>query len=80
NVWLTLSLREGRNREIRRALEALGFSVNRLIRVSYGPFQLGDLARGAVVEVTPKVLRDQLGQASSGPRRTRSRRVPRGGS
>ncbi|MEM1267608.1 MAG: pseudouridine synthase [Pseudomonadota bacterium] len=80
NVWLTLSLREGRNREIRRALEALGFSVNRLIRVSYGPFQLGDLARGAVVEVTPKVLRDQLGRASSGPSRTRSRRVRRGGS
>ena len=61
NAWLTIALREGRNREIRRALEAVGLSVNRLIRVSYGPFQLGGLAPGAVEEVRPKVLRDQLG-------------------
>ncbi len=61
NVWLTIGLREGKNREIRRALEEVGLLVNRLIRVSYGPFQLGDLARGAVEEVRPKILRDQLG-------------------
>ncbi|MEM8787608.1 MAG: pseudouridine synthase [Pseudomonadota bacterium] len=61
NAWLTVALREGRNREIRRAMEAVGLRVNRLIRISYGPFQLGDLARGAVEEVRPKIVRDQLG-------------------
>jgi 23S rRNA pseudouridine2605 synthase len=61
NAWLTLGLREGRNREVRRALEAVGLTVNRLIRISFGPFQLGDLAPGAVEEVRAKVLRDQLG-------------------
>ncbi len=61
NVWLTVSLREGRNREVRRALESIGLIVGRLIRVSYGPFLLGDLAAGAVEEVKAKVLRDQLG-------------------
>lgn len=61
NVWLTIGLREGRNREIRRALEHVGLTVNRLIRLSYGPFQLGDLPPGAVEEVRPKVLRDQIG-------------------
>jgi len=61
NVWLTIGLREGKNREIRRALEEVGLIVNRLIRTSYGPFQLGDLARGGVEEIRPKILRDQLG-------------------
>lgn len=61
NVWLTIGIREGKNREIRRALEEVGLLVNRLIRVSYGPFQLGDLERGAVEEIRPKILRDQLG-------------------
>lgn len=66
NAWLALSLREGRNREVRRVLEHLGLSVTRLIRLSYGPFQLGHLERGAVEEVTGKVLRDQLGSGSPG--------------
>lgn len=61
NAWLTIGLREGKNREIRRAMEAVGLVVNRLIRVSYGPFRLGDLAPGAIEEVRAKVLRDQLG-------------------
>lgn len=61
NAWLTMALREGKNREIRRAVETVGLTVNRLIRVSYGPFQLKDLKSGDVEEVRPKVLRDQLG-------------------
>ena len=60
NCWLSVGLQEGRNREIRRVMQHLGLQVTRLIRVSYGPFQLGTLARGAVDEVNPKVLRDQL--------------------
>ncbi len=60
NCWLTMTLREGKNREIRKVLEALGLKVNRLIRLSYGPFQLGGLEKGAVKEVTEKVLREQL--------------------
>lgn len=61
NVWLTLGLREGKNREVKRILEHLGLRVNRLIRVSFGPFQLGDLGEGAVEEVRTRVLKDQLG-------------------
>ncbi|WP_116132209.1 pseudouridine synthase [Tropicimonas sp. IMCC34043] len=61
NAWVTISLREGRNREIRRAVEAVGLIVNRLIRISYGPFQLGELKPGEVEEVKSRVLRDQLG-------------------
>ncbi len=60
NVWITLSIREGKNREVRNIMEALGLQVNRLIRTSYGPFQLGRLAKGAVSEVKDKVLKDQL--------------------
>lgn len=61
NAWLTVSLREGKNREIRRAMCEIGVTVNRLIRVSYGPFQLADLKQGAVEEIRQRVLRDQLG-------------------
>ena len=61
NVWITMGLREGKNREIKNVLGALGLDVNRLIRISYGPFQLGDIAEGNVVEVRGRMLRDQLG-------------------
>ncbi|MEM8841413.1 MAG: pseudouridine synthase [Pseudomonadota bacterium] len=61
NAWLTVGIREGKNREIRRAMTAVGLSVTRLIRTSYGPFQLGELTAGAVEEVRQKVLSDQLG-------------------
>ncbi len=61
NAWLTVGLREGKNREIRRAMTEIGVTVNRLIRISYGPFRLGELEPGAVEEVRPKVLREQLG-------------------
>jgi 23S rRNA pseudouridine2605 synthase len=61
NVWLTLGLREGKNREVKRLLEYIGLQVNRLIRLSFGPFQLGHLADGEVEEVNTRVLRDQLG-------------------
>lgn len=61
NAWFTVGLREGKNREVRRAFMAIGLEVNRLIRTSYGPFQLGQLARNDVEEVRSKVLRDQLG-------------------
>jgi len=83
NAWLTVGLREGRNREIRRAMEAVGFTVNRLIRISYGPFRLGELKPGEVAEVRPRVLREQLGlapgtggaDAEEPPGRTRPRRA-----
>ncbi|MBI6628805.1 pseudouridine synthase [Pontibaca salina] len=61
NAWVTVSVREGKNREVRRAMAEVGLAVNRLIRVSYGPFQLGDLKPGAVEEVRRRVMRDQLG-------------------
>src|SRR5947208_5071346 len=61
NAWIAMALREGKSREVRRVLEYLGLQVTRLIRLSYGPFQLGNLARGAVDEVPKKVLSDQLG-------------------
>ena len=62
NVWLTVSLTEGKNREIRKVMEHLGLSVNRLIRTAYGPFQLGNLGRGEVSEIKGKVLKEQLGK------------------
>lgn len=62
NVWLTFAMREGKNREVKNVLAALDLEVNRLIRVSYGPFQLGDLAPGDVREVRGRTLRQQLGE------------------
>jgi 23S rRNA pseudouridine2605 synthase len=62
NIWITLTLAEGKNREVRRVLEALGLKVNRLIRLSYGPFALGTLGQGEVEEVGPRVIREQLAQ------------------
>ena len=74
NAWLTISIREGKNREIRRAMEAVNATVNRLIRVSYGPFQLGNLAPGAVEEVKGRVLREQLGLATAAPQKAKARK------
>jgi 23S rRNA pseudouridine2605 synthase len=62
NVWLVFAIREGKNREVRNVMAHLGLEVNRLIRVSYGPFQLGELAEGEVEEVRTRVLREQLGE------------------
>ena len=77
NAWVTVSIREGRNREIRRAMTAVGLPVNRLIRVSYGPFQLGPLKPGAVEEIRPRVLRDQLGIEDEAVQSPASRPVPK---
>jgi 23S rRNA pseudouridine2605 synthase len=63
NCWLTVALREGRNREVRRVLAHLGLQVNRLIRTAYGPFLLGELAAGDCEEISARVLREQLGTA-----------------
>lgn len=62
NIWLTVSIREGKNREVKRVLGAIGLEVNRLIRISYGPFQLGELEKGGVREIRGRTLRDQLGE------------------
>jgi 23S rRNA pseudouridine2605 synthase len=70
NAWLSMAFAEGKNREVRRVLEHLGLAVNRLIRVAYGPFQLGHLARGQVEAVPAKVLREQLGIGGGGGRKT----------
>ena len=63
NVWISLGLREGKNREVKKLLEYLGLAVNRLIRLSYGPFQLGEMAEGMVEEVRTRVLSEQLGES-----------------
>lgn len=69
NAWVTVALREGKNREVRRVFEHLGLPVTRLIRLAYGPFQLGSLARGTVEEVPGKVLKEQLGTGKDADRR-----------
>ncbi len=62
NAWVSIGLREGKNREIRRVMEKLGYTVNRLIRTAYGPFQLGALRRNGIEESPAKVVREQLGK------------------
>ena len=62
NAWITVSLREGRNREVRKVMAHLGLAVTRLIRLAYGPFQLGNLPRGGLEEVPPRVMREQFGE------------------
>ncbi|MEM9435077.1 MAG: pseudouridine synthase [Pseudomonadota bacterium] len=79
NAWLTVGLREGKNREIRRAMGEVGLKVNRLIRISYGPFRLDELKPGEVEQVKARIVRDQLGLehpggASSAPKKPRGPR------
>ncbi len=68
NAWITVSIREGKNREVRRALDTLGLRVNRLIRTSYGPFQLGQLQKGQTEEIKTRILRDQIGHLIDFPK------------
>lgn len=60
NAWIEIALKEGKNREVRNVMEAIGLKVNRLIRMSYGPFKLGKIEKGAVLEIKTQVLKDQL--------------------
>lgn len=62
NCWINIAIKEGKNREVRRIMEYMGLQVNRLIRVSYGPFQLGNLPEGAAEELNQKILREQIPQ------------------
>jgi 23S rRNA pseudouridine2605 synthase len=78
NVWITLELGEGKNREVRRVLEALGLKVNRLIRVAYGPFELGDLAAGQAEEVHPKQVKQLMRGELTSPPPARGRGQGRG--
>jgi 23S rRNA pseudouridine2605 synthase len=72
NCWLNFALREGKNREIKKVCEHLGLKVNRLIRVSYGPFQLGGMERGAVEEIAAHVIKQQLGEGKPAQPRKKS--------
>ncbi|MEO0359297.1 MAG: pseudouridine synthase, partial [Pseudomonadota bacterium] len=81
NAWVTIGLKEGKNREIRRAMEHLGYSVNRLIRISYGPFQLKELKAGDVEEIRPRVLAEQMGWTQTkklSPKPKRAKRTRNG--
>jgi 23S rRNA pseudouridine2605 synthase len=76
NAWLTVAIREGKNREIRRIMEYLGHQVSRLIRISYGPFQLGDMKGGEIFQIKQRILAEQLGlddvpSETAGPNRLR---------
>jgi 23S rRNA pseudouridine2605 synthase len=77
NCWLTFAIREGKNREVKKVCEYLGLRVNRLIRVSFGPFVLGDLPRGGIEEVPPKVLKEQLGGKMGRDNADRRRKIQR---
>jgi 23S rRNA pseudouridine2605 synthase len=78
NAWLTVAITEGKNREVRKVLDYLGLTVTRLIRVAYGPFQLGTLPKGAVDEVPGRVVAEQLGEKSAAPRLRPKARPQRG--
>jgi 23S rRNA pseudouridine2605 synthase len=77
NCWLTFAIREGKNREVKKVCEHLGLKVNRLIRTSFGPFVLGDLKRGGIEEVPPKMLKEQLGGKFRGGNADRRGKVQR---
>jgi 23S rRNA pseudouridine2605 synthase len=78
NVWITVAITEGKNREVRRVMESIGLQVNRLIRLSYGPFLLGTLAQGQVEEIGPRVIREQLAGFIAPENMPKGDRVPAG--
>ncbi len=75
NVWMTVSIREGKNREVKKICDYLGLQVNRLIRTNFGPFQLGDLKRGGIEEIPRKFWQEQLGGKFKGADADRRRKV-----
>jgi 23S rRNA pseudouridine2605 synthase len=78
NAWLTIAIREGKNREVKKICDHLGLKVNRLIRISFGPFQLGDLERGAIAEVPARVLAEQLGRKIAMPAKDQRKQARHG--